>query len=406
MGGIAVALGIGAVIAGGTAIAGADTDSTDSSSRGSATSSATSSASTGRSAPAPNRAARPDNTVRPAAAISPRRGSTVPEDLAAAVVDEPPVDVSSGAGSGDSGPAAQLAPPLQLASPAAAVPVAPAATAVTLPAPTLPAANPAADLAIAPDPEATVSTPYGTLGKWMINKEGEIADWIGQPYCGPGSSVGNCTIPPGKVMQEPINTVFVVKANSRWEAEVRMDFAIRAAGFGPSCCSSIGYKGIVGNETSPQFPRGGPLGMGILAPLPFGLGQTGLLGLTGIGPAYRDLPFFLANTHIRAFGGEPDGNGNYIFIASASKENLDSTGGGLLPTHGYESFDEARGELLNNMVKRSWITGASDQGLVDMQNMIPASDPDYTTGDHDGYAQVIALGSMFAASPARSIRLF
>jgi hypothetical protein len=251
-----------------------------------------------------------------------------------------------------------------------------------------------------------VSTRYGTLGKWMINKEGDIADWIGQPYCGEGSSVGSCTKPPGKTIQEPINTVFVVKANSKWEAEVRLDFAIRAAGFGPSCCSSIGYKGIVGAETSPQFPRGGPLGMGILAPLPFGLGQTGLLGLTGIGPAYRDLPFFLANTHIRAFGGEPDGNGNYIFTASASTENLDSTGGGLLPTHGYESFDEARGELLNNMVKRSWLTGASNQGLVDMQNMIPASDPDYTTGDHDGYAQVIALGSMFAASPARSTRLF
>ena len=50
--------------------------------------------------------------------------------------------------------------------------------------------------------------------------------------------------------------------------------------------------------------------------------------------------------------------------------------------------------------------GASNQGLVEMQNMIPAADPDYTTGDHDGFAQVIALGSMFAAGPARSTRLF
>lgn len=152
------------------------------------------------------------------------------------------------------------------------------------------------------------------------------------------------------------------------------------------------------------MPTGGLLGLGILPPLPFGLGQRGLLGLIGFGPAYRDAPFFEANSHLRVFGGAPDGNGNYIFTGSVSEENLDTSTGGLLPTHGYESFDAARTTLTTQMVNMGWLTGASDLGLVAMNNAIAASDPTYTTDDHDGYAQVIALGAMFASSPARSVR--
>jgi hypothetical protein len=153
------------------------------------------------------------------------------------------------------------------------------------------------------------------------------------------------------------------------------------------------------------MPGGGLLGLGFLPPLPFGLGQNGLLSLLGIpyGAAYRDAPFFLANSHLRTFGGEPDGNGNYIFTASVSEENLDATGGGLLPTHGFESYNAARSKLLTRMVERSWITGASNLGTIAMNNAISPDDPTYTTGDADGLAQVIAIGSVVGSSPARSI---
>lgn len=256
-----------------------------------------------------------------------------------------------------------------------------------------------------PVPTATVDTPYGALGQWMINKEGQVADWVGLRYCGAGTTVASCGVgkpDEGKIMQEPINTIFVVQARNQYFAELKLNLALRLSGFGPSCCSSVGYSGIVGDSDYKQFPRGGPLGLGILPPLPFGLFQNGLLGLAaGLGPAYRDRSFLVANTHLRTFGGEPDGNGNYIFTASVSEENLDTTGGGLLPTHGFLNYNQARGQLLAGMLSKSWFT-ASDQGLIQMDNAIAPLDPLYTTGDYDGMAQVIALGSLFGMAPVRT----
>lgn len=227
---------------------------------------------------------------------------------------------------------------------------------------------------LAPDPKATVATKYGELGKWMVNKNGEVADWVGIPYC--EDSV--C-----KTMQEPINTVFTVEAKSKFRAEAILNRTLRRAGFGPSCCSSIGYQAIVDNENSQQMPRGGILGIGVLGP---GFIERGLLGLiAGIGPAYRDASFLVSNSHMRTFGGVSNGSGTYIFTGSVSKEFLDRSSG--KPTHGYESFDEARSTLLAALVG----VGAKNEGTIDMDNEIPAFDPYYTTGDHDGFAQVIAL---------------
>jgi hypothetical protein len=152
--------------------------------------------------------------------------------------------------------------------------------------------------------------------------------------------------------------------------------------------SSIGYSGIVDDVDSPQMPRGGIFGFGFIPPLPFG-GQNGiipLLALFGYGAAYRDAPFWEANAHLRTFGGAEDGNGNYIFTASVSDEVLIPSGG-FLPTHGYESFVAARDELAAQMVR----IGATNAGTIDMLNAIPAADPSYSTGDHDGQAVVIAV---------------
>ncbi len=401
VGGIATALGVGVAILHGTAVAGADTDrATDSSSRVAASAES----SPPKSATAPKRATRSaGSTSELSAPVRGRTGSAVP-DLTAVVPDRPSlIDVSV--------PAVNAAP---VATPPASAVPALAATTVTLD-------EPAAELSVAipeqseevfsptpPVPTATVETPYGELGRWMINKEGQVADWAGLRYCGPGSTVSNCGVgkpDEGKIMQEPINTVFVVKARNQYLAELKLDFAMRVSGFGPSCCSSVGYSGIVGDTDYKQFPRGGLLGLGILPPLPFGLFQNGLPGLFGFGPAYRDASFLVANTHLRTFGGAPDGNGNYIFTASVSDEILDATGEGLLPTHGFLNYNQARDELLVAMLAKSWLTKASNQGLIAMDNAINPDDPTYTTGDHDGLAQVIALGSLWGmATPVRSAR--
>ena len=372
VGAIAAALGVGVAIFGGTAVAGADTAGPDT--RSSAAASAD-------SAPAPKRGTRGVT----AAASNPFTALTRVRGRSSVTLPTPTVTLPT---------ASAILPDPADNQPA---PLAPA------PAYRMPP----------PDPESTVDTPYGLLGQWMINKAGQVADWVGLPYCGKGSTSANCTsdTPGAKTMQEPINTVFVVKAGSKYAAELRLDFALRAAGFGPSPFSSVGYTAILGTNTDPQMPRGGLLGLGLLPPLPFGLGQNGLLSFTGLGSAYRDAPFWGENSHLRTFGGEPDGNGNYIFTASVSEENLDATGGGLLPTHGFESYNEARTALLDGMLQRPWLpswalvylpTGASNQGMIAMNNAISPDDPTYTTGDADGLAQVIAIGSMFGNSPARS----
>jgi hypothetical protein len=369
VGGIAAALGVGMAIFGGTAVAVADTAGPDT--RGSATASADAAPAAARSSRAAVRSdarAAPEGArTRAVAAVAAPRVSTLP---------------------------ARASNTITLPAPAVALPT---PSAAVEPAPTY--------VATPSNPQSTIDTPYGRLGQWMINKAGAVANWVDLPYCGQGSTKANCKpdTPGAKTMQEPINTVFVVKAGSKYVAELKLDFALRAAGFGPSPFSSIGYKAILGTNTAPQMPHGGLLGLGFLPPLPFGLGQNGLFSFTGLGAAYRDAPFWDENSHLRTFGGEPDGNGNYIFTASVSEENLDATGGGLLPTHGFESYNVARTKLLNQLVTQSKITGASNLGMIAMNNAISPGDPTYTTGDADGLAQVIAIGSMVGSSPARPI---
>ena len=400
VGGIAAALGVGVAILSGPAVAGAETDGSNNSSRASASSSRSDSANASRSdSAAPTR--RGMNATR-AEGSAPARGR-VTREVTKSVPEAPPVsDVAASAS------------PEALATPAVSAVPAPAAATLTLPAPSAAAPAPSAAAPVAPvavptfspvppSPTATTDTPYGVLGDWMINKEGNVADWVGQPYCGEGSTKKNCTAetPGAKTMQEPINTVFQVKARSLYEAQLQLNWSLVVSGFGPSPFSSIGYSGIVGDKQFKQAPKGGPLGLGFLLPLPGELFQNGLLGsLAGIGPAYRDNLFLLTNSHLRTFGGQPDDKGNFIFTASVSEEAFDASTG--LPSHSFESYDQARQKLVTNMTKASWISFASNQGLIEMDNAINPDDPEYTTGDHDGKAQVIAIGSLFGSSPVRT----
>lgn len=68
-----------------------------------------------------------------------------------------------------------------------------------------------------------------------------------------------------------------------------------------------------------------------------------------------------------------------------------------IPTHGYESFVDARAKLATSLVA----TGATDLGTLDMQNQIADFYPRYTTGDHDGLAAVIGIGSAGGAQQQR-----
>jgi hypothetical protein len=411
VGGIAAALGVGVAILNGSAVAAADNDGADTSSRGGASAGASQS----DSAPASRVASRkPAATQDSSSAPSRGRAASSATDLTVSLPDLPSPSALTGLGGGSAAPAALTVP-----APAASVP-APSA-AVTVPAPSVNAPAPSAALPAAtgpvalgvtqtyattpPSPTATTTTPYGVLGQWMVNKNGQVADWVGQPYCGKGSTAANCKpdTPGAKIMQEPINTIFVVKAPTLYQAEQNLNWAITISGFGSTPFSSIGYSGIVGTKSYKQFPRSGPLGLGLIGPLPFLKFQNGLIGsLLGIGPAYRDAPFWAANNHLRTFGGEPDGKGNFIFTASVSRENLDTTGGGLLPGHGFESYNVARQALVDKMVKASWISFASNMNLVQMNNAIDPNDPKYTTGDADGLAQVIGIGSLFGSAPVRS----
>ena len=305
VGGLATALGIGVALISGTAVAGAD------SGRGSSS--------------------QASDTQSSSSVSAPQRGAVA-------------------------GPAAKPVRSGNAARSAAAVSTLPRAAAVA-------AAIPA------PDPKATVATPYGQLGKWMINKKGQVADWVGIPGGG-NPALGTKTI------QEPINTIFVVKADNAKAAQKTLGKALKSSGFGASNFSSIGYSGIVKTETYKQYPRGGIFG-----------NNTGLFGLLfGVGPAYRDAPYNQTNTHLRTFGGAADGNGNFIFTGSVSTEAYVTIDG--KKPHGYESFDGARTALFDAMVKN----GATNLGLVDMANQIPADDPTYTTGDADGKARVIGIG--------------
>lgn len=227
------------------------------------------------------------------------------------------------------------------------------------------AAAPQAVAAAAPPPpgltyNSTIATPYGDVGQWMINKDNQIADWIGTPQPVNGSL---------KTILEGINVIMVDTASTNAVQSTRnLNAWMARAGFGASAISSVGYKGAFGPE-------------------PYWIyGQQP----TGASQAFRDSFFLFANSHARAFGPYPNQNGpGYVWISSLSEENWTITN----PlTHGYESFDTARNKLRDGMVA----AGAGDLGQLFMDNVY--NEGIYSTGDADGYAVVLELNSILKAA--------
>lgn len=208
-----------------------------------------------------------------------------------------------------------------------------------------------------PAPTSTTPTPYGDLGRWMINKNDRIADWIGQPQPVSGTL---------KTILESINVILVDTASGDARQSTRnLNAWMARSGFGASAFSSTGYQGVLGSTTYDQQPD-------------------------GANQAFRDAFFLFDNSHARAFGPHPNPSGpGFVWTASLSEENWTITN----PlAHGYESFMSARDTLRSGMIA----AGAGDLGELFMDNVI--DEGVYSTGDADGYAVVLELNSVLKAA--------
>lgn len=204
------------------------------------------------------------------------------------------------------------------------------------------------DVGDIPSPDDMTPTAYGDIGDWMLQPNGQIADWIGHSY-------------EGKTLLEGINVIIVDPAQVPLDMAVRrLNRAMVMAGFPAVIHHSGGYQGLINGVTFQQQPKGDQL-------------------------AFSDAFFLLPNNHGRIMGPFPPADGNgYIWIASLSREELGTYEGEL--THVFVSFNEARDALAEGLVERA---GATNLGPVFLDN---AYDTDlYTTGDADGYAAVIQL---------------
>lgn len=205
------------------------------------------------------------------------------------------------------------------------------------------------DVGDVPSPDDMTPTVYGDIGNWMLQPNGQIADWIGHSY-------------EGKTLLEGINVIIVDPAEVPLDMAVRrLNRAMVMAGFPGVIYHSGDYQGLINGVTFQQQPKGTSRG------------------------AFSDAFFLLPNNHGRIMGPFPPADGNgYIWIASLSREELGDYEGEL--THVYVSFNEARDALAEGLVERA---GATNLGPVFLDN---AYDTDlYTTGDADGYAAVIQL---------------
>lgn len=342
---LAAALGIGAAIAGGTAIAGADSPSTTSDERGVQSAPATSSdapddtglahkksrnvdtgtdntpgddASDDRSdVPAPDAVADKDSADR----------NTVDEDSAdpgaveSAPADSEALDEDTQTYLLDSGP--------PTASPLANSPI-------------------TVTVAHVPAPTDQTATAYGDVGKWMLQRNGDIADYGGLPY-------------EGRTLLEPVNVIIVdQRSKNSLAATWRLNAAMRRAGFPPQLIHSTGFQGLIDDQRYRQQPRGFLVG-------------------------YSDDFFLLPNNHGRIFGPDPVETGaGYVWSGAFSTQKVGFVDG--LPRHVYTSSNRARDALAAELAASG---RARLGGLVALDNSYDTET--FSTGDHDGYAAVIIL---------------
>jgi hypothetical protein len=182
------------------------------------------------------------------------------------------------------------------------------------------------------------------IGKWMLDRDGTIAHWLGQ-------------LDGKRKLREPINVIFIdAAATGADDARRRLTAASTAAGYPIRFGHSAGYHAFIGSDRYAQLP-------------------------SGRDDAFSNGIFELTNNHGRIFGPHAF-SGGYVSIAAFSREDID-----LLrwPMHGYASFTYAREDFANRM---SALTPFKRDGYADLGNALP-DDPGVTTGDHDGRAAIL-----------------
>jgi hypothetical protein len=199
-----------------------------------------------------------------------------------------------------------------------------------------PASLPASEIATPPDMPA--------MGKWMFDRDGSIAHWLGQ-------MVG------GKKLHEPINVILIdASSTSPDQARARLTRAAKMAGYPVRMGHSTGYRGFIDGDLYSQLPQGRD-------------------------DAFSNRIFEETNNHGRIFGPYASGRG-YVFIGAFSRESVDLIRD---PPHRYASFNRARDDFARALAERA---GFQHSGMAFLDNAI-SNDPQVTTGDHDGHAVVL-----------------
>lgn len=209
-----------------------------------------------------------------------------------------------------------------------------------------------------PTPADAAETPYGQIGKWMINSGGRVANWVGLPL-------------QGRTLYEPVNVVLVDRSSTS-EAQARDNLVatLSKAGFPNYLAhSTTGYSGILGDSVYGQYPN-------------------------GLMQVFSNGPFYVTNDHGRVFGPSPtalpDGSG-YLWSMAISRETGYVQG---LPIHRYVTFEGAEADLAQGLRG----AGVVQLPSINLDNVY--NTPTITTGDNDGNASVFDISSPILAAAA------
>ena len=208
-------------------------------------------------------------------------------------------------------------------------------------------ANPAVTSGL-PSPGDQTHTAYGDIGKWMLQPNGQISNYGGQPYA-------------GKTLLEPVNVIIVDPTSTTpAQAAWKLNSAMFWAGFPAQLIHSSGFQGEIDDVVYGQQPSS---------------------FLTG----YSDSFFVFPNDHGRIFGPDPvQTSTGYVWSGAFSTEAFGVYN--FLPVHAYVSSDMARTALAMRLILSGQATFV---GMVPLDNAYNTATT--TTGDHDGYAVVLQL---------------
>ncbi|BBY27670.1 hypothetical protein [Mycolicibacterium sediminis] len=192
------------------------------------------------------------------------------------------------------------------------------------------------------------ATPYGDIGKWMLQPNGQISNYGGLPSG-------------GKTVLEPVNVIIVdPTSSSAAQSAAKLNTAMFWSGFPAQPIHSTGFQGRIDDVTYGQEPTGPLLG-------------------------YSDAFFLLTNNHGRIFGPDPvETSTGYVWSGAFSTEAFVFYQ--FLPRHAYVSSTIARNALAMSLIASGRATYG---GMVPLENAYTTADT--TTGDHDGYAVVVIL---------------